>query len=156
MKDSAETRDSFIFYRSFYEAINTLPKENQLEIYNAIFQYSLNFDEIELSGLPKAIFTLIKPNLEANRQRYLNGKKPKTKQKISEAEAKDKQNGSEVEAKDKRKISETEANKDVNVNENIECKSIMKKNSETEFDKFWNLYDYKVSKPKAEIAYKKV
>ena len=35
-------RDSFIFYRSFYDAIKTLPPENQAKIYNAIFDYSLN------------------------------------------------------------------------------------------------------------------
>lgn len=34
-------KDSFIFYRSFYEAIKELPKENQLNIYNAILELSL-------------------------------------------------------------------------------------------------------------------
>ena len=102
------TRDSYIFYRSFYEAIKELPKENQLEIYNAIAEYSLNFKEVELSGLSKTIFTLIKPQLEANNKKYLNGSKPKQKQKISKTEAKNKQ-----------KISKTEGNVNVNVNE--EC-----------------------------------
>ena len=118
------TRDSYIFYRSFYEAIKELPNENQLEIYNAIAEYSLNFKEVELSGLSKTIFTLIKPQLEANNKKYLNGSKPKQKQKISKTEAKNKQ-----------KISKTEGNVNVNeecimknenvlnVNNNEECKS---------------------------------
>ena len=100
-------RDSSIFYRSFYEAIKSLPESNQLEVYNAIFEYSFNFVEIELTGLSSTIFTLIKPQLEANNKRYENGNKPKNKQ-----------NGSKTEAKDEQKISKVEANKNVNKNNN--------------------------------------
>tara|TARA_R110000796_G_scaffold48382_1_gene115998 strand:- start:531 stop:1178 length:648 start_codon:yes stop_codon:yes gene_type:complete len=67
------TRDSFIFYRSFYEAINHLPEDQQLQIYKAISSYSLDFKEVNLKGISNAIFTLIKPQLEANKKRYLNG-----------------------------------------------------------------------------------
>ena len=70
-----EERNSFIFYRSFYEAINDLPKENQLEIYKAICELSLNFKDIELSGISKTIFKLIRPQLDANNTKYFNGKK---------------------------------------------------------------------------------
>lgn len=66
-------RDSIIFYRSFHEAIKELDLKSQAIIYNAIFEYSLNFNEIELAGLPKTIFTLIKPQLDANNIRYENG-----------------------------------------------------------------------------------
>lgn len=59
-----EERESVIFYRSFFEAIKQLPIETQAEAYNAIFEYSLNFKEVELSVLSKTIFTLIKPQLE--------------------------------------------------------------------------------------------
>lgn len=100
-------RDSTIFYRSFYESIQELPLDSQAKIYNAIFNYSLNGQSSELSGIESAIFTLIKPQLDANNKRYENGKKPKTKPKESETEAKPKQD-----------LSETEANKNVNVNEN--------------------------------------
>ena len=102
------TRDSYIFYRSFYEAIKELPSDNQLEIYNAIAEYSLNFKEVELSGLSKTIFTLIKPQLEANNKKYINGTKPKQKQKISKTEAKNKQDESKTEG-------------NVNDNVNVEC-----------------------------------
>lgn len=73
-------RDSFIFYRSFYESLKELPSENQLEIYNAIMEFGFNQNEVELSSLSKAIFTLIKPQLEANYKRFLNGTKAKRKQ----------------------------------------------------------------------------
>lgn len=100
-------RDSTIIYRSFYEAIIELPTQNQAEVWKAVFEYSLNFNEIELAGLSKTIFTLIKPQLDANIKRYKSGILPKHKQK-----------GSETEAKPKREISEIEANANVNHNEN--------------------------------------
>ena len=109
------TRDSFIFYRSFYEAINHLPEDQQLQIYKAIASYSLDFKEVNLKGISNAIFTLIKPQLEANKKRYLNGikgaehgvkggkpktpKKPQTNPKLT-------------------------PNVNVNVNPNVECKLI--------------------------------
>ena len=107
---NSNTRDSFIFYRSFYEAINHLPEDQQLQIYKAISSYSLDFKDVNLEGIPNAIFTLIKPQLEANRKRYLNGIKEK---KISKPEAKRKQTRSKP-----------EANNNVNLNVNGECKLI--------------------------------
>lgn len=68
-------RESFVFYRSFYEAINELPEETQLEVYKAITSYALEGELTELAGLPKVIFTLIKPQLDANNKKYLDGKK---------------------------------------------------------------------------------
>jgi len=104
----AEKRDSLIIYRSFYEAIKDLPKENQAEVWTAIFEYGLNFNEPELSGISKTIFTLIKPQLTANIAKYHNGKKAKVKQKESKPEAK----GKQVKSK-------TEGNVNDNVNDNV-------------------------------------
>ena len=96
-----------VFYRSFYEALSELPEKNQLEIYRAIFELSLNENRIELTGLSKTIFTLIEPQVLANLQRFKNGSKPK-----------EKRNGSETEAKKKQTESEIEANKNKNKNKN--------------------------------------
>lgn len=106
-------RDSTIFYRSFYEAICELPDTNKLEVYDAVFKYSLDFQEPELKGLSKTIFTLIKPQLDANNKRYMNGKQPKNKLEISKTEAKQKQNESKVEANKNKN-----ENKNDNHNEN--------------------------------------
>jgi hypothetical protein len=100
-------RDSMIIYRSFYEAIKELPKENQAEVWSAVYELGLNGKRINLDGLNKTIFTLIAPQLEANYKKYLNGIKPKQKQTESKTEAKPKQ-----------KISKSEANVNVNVNDN--------------------------------------
>jgi hypothetical protein len=50
-----------------------LPIEARCAVYDAIAAYSMNFTEPELTGLSKAIFTLIKPQLDANNKRYMNG-----------------------------------------------------------------------------------
>lgn len=70
-----ETRDGFIFYKSFYEAIHELDFEDQCAVYEAIFEYQFNNSEPHLEGVKKAIWLLIKPQLDANNQRYENGKK---------------------------------------------------------------------------------
>jgi len=100
-------RDSMIIYRSFYEAIKELPKENQADVWSAVYEFGLNGKRIELTGISKTIFTLIAPQLEANYKKYLNGIKPKQKQPESKTEAKPKQ-----------KTSKTEANVNDNVNDN--------------------------------------
>ena len=98
-----------IFYRSFYEAIKELPVDVQAIVYSAIFEYSLNFNEVVLEGLPKAIFTLIKPQLDANNKRYENGKKG----------GKPNQTETKPEPKPNQTPTEPEPNKNVNVNNNL-------------------------------------
>jgi len=105
-----------IIYRSFYEAIKELPKENQADVWSAVYEFGLNGKRIELTGISKTIFTLIAPQLEANYKKYLNGIKPKQKQIESKTEAKPKQ-----------KISKSEANVNVNVNDNENNNNIYRK-----------------------------
>ena len=68
-------RDSIVFYRSFYEAIKEIPLEEQGIVYNAIYGYALDGVEPELTGTAKAIFLLVKPQIDANNNRYENGRK---------------------------------------------------------------------------------
>lgn len=69
-------RESFIFYRSFYEAIKCMPSDVQAELYPAICEYAL-FGKIpkNLSDMARGMFTLIKPNIDVNTARFENGKK---------------------------------------------------------------------------------
>lgn len=69
------SKSSYIFYRSFYEAIKDLPDSDKLIIYDAITQYALDRTEPNLTGFPKTIFKLIQPQLDANWKRYENGLK---------------------------------------------------------------------------------
>lgn len=88
-------RESFVFYRSFYEAINILPEAQQVQIYKAVMEYSLNQNLIELDTISEAMFKLIKPQLDANNKRFENGKKG-GRPKKSETKQEPKQNQSET------------------------------------------------------------
>lgn len=108
-------RDSMIFYRSFYEAIKELSFESQGIIYNAIYEYGLNKNEVELKGIEKTIFTLIKPQLDANLRKFNNGNK---------GGRPPKNNLNETELKPKNNLNETKTKANVNDNVNVNVKEI--------------------------------
>lgn len=91
-------RDSFIFYRSFYESFEGLSKKDKLILFDAVCNYALNDVEPELTGVPLSMFKLLKPQLDANIRRYENGckggrpKKTETKPKDNQTETKTKPN----------------------------------------------------------------
>lgn len=68
-------RDSAIFYKTFYDCIKELPKEDGYALYDAVFRYAFYGIEPELSGLCAGIFAMIKVQIDANNKRYENGKK---------------------------------------------------------------------------------
>jgi hypothetical protein len=118
-------RDSFVFYRSFYEALKELPEKEKAQIFDAIASFSLDENIPELDGISKTIFILIKPQLEANNKKYINGKQPKNKQNISKKEVKTKQ-----------KRSKTEGNVNENVNVNVNENENENENSIPDFSNF--------------------
>jgi hypothetical protein len=73
--NNPNNRNSFIFYRSFFETIGDLNDADQLQIYRAIAEYSLNDKLVDLTGFSKTIFRLIEPQLLANKRRFENGLK---------------------------------------------------------------------------------
>lgn len=89
-------RDSFIFYRHYYEALKELPRDIQGEIYTAIMEYGLYGKETEnLKPIASSIFKLIKPNLESDYRRFENGCKggrPKKSTNQEKTEVKPKEN----------------------------------------------------------------
>lgn len=68
-------RESFVFYRSFYEAIKDVPKKYRSVIYEAVFEYVFDSQEPSLSGVPSALWKLIRPQIDASQKRYENSKK---------------------------------------------------------------------------------
>lgn len=68
-------RDSFVFYKSFFEALQDLNNKDRLILYDAICELALNDKDTELQGFSKTIFTLIKPQILANTKKYNDGKK---------------------------------------------------------------------------------
>ena len=85
-------RDSCIFYRSFLEAIELLPKKYQLSFFLALFNYALN-DE---------------PQIDANTRKYIAGCKG----------GRPKNNQDETKDKPKDNQDETKAEPNVNANAN--------------------------------------
>ena len=67
-------RESFVFYQSFYKALNKLDATTYKKIMNAICEYGFTgFISTELTDIESVIFELIKPQLDANNKRYENG-----------------------------------------------------------------------------------
>lgn len=67
--------DSFVFYRSFYEAIKNLDFEEQGKAYNAIMSYAFDGDESTADGVARVIFVMAKPQIDANAERRINGRR---------------------------------------------------------------------------------
>lgn len=124
-------RDSFIFYRSFYEGIKELPRDVQGEVLTAIMEYSLNgVTTIQLKPIAKAMFILIKPQIDANTKRYENGKKggrPSNKNNQNKTETKPNHNQKETKAKPN-----VNDNDNDNVNYNVLKKEINKEKNDFE------------------------
>lgn len=65
-------RKQFTWYRSYYDALKELPAEEFRDIVLAVCAYALDGEEPELSGVARAIFTLIRPTLEVGRSKAKN------------------------------------------------------------------------------------
>jgi DnaD/phage-associated family protein len=104
------TRDSFIFYKSFYDSIKELDPLDQAQIYNAIFYYQFEGHEPKLNGVAKSIFTLIVPQLDANNKRYINGCKG--------GAPKGNQNATKKQPKNNQDLTKKQHNENDNVNDN--------------------------------------
>ena len=79
-----DNRSQFTFYRSFWEAVQSLPKKDRLPVLEAIISYAL--DGVAPSGLTQsqsAFFLLVKPNLDASRKKAANGKQGGSKPKAN-------------------------------------------------------------------------
>lgn len=135
------TRDSFVFYRSFYESVARLDDEDRLACFDAICEYALNGEVPEENAVAEAILMMAKPQIDKNNERYLNGKlggRPSANQ----TETKPEPSGNQTETT-------PEPNVYVNVNENVNVKdkkitrtrTRAKKNTFTEFSDQHN-YDF--------------
>ena len=113
-------RDSFIFYKSFYEAIAEADVKIQNEVFNAICKKALYEEDTELTGVSKMLYTLIKPQLEANTKRYEDGKKGGRPKKETTGLTKEKTSGFENKKPNKNENVNVNDNENVNNNNNID------------------------------------
>ena len=96
-------RSQMTFYASFWDAINSLPKRDQLPVFRAVISYGLGGEHKEaLTPTQNAFFTLMHPVLDSSRKKAANGKqggsKPEANGKQTEREKeREKENEKEVE-----------------------------------------------------------
>ena len=115
-------RDSFVFYRSFYEAAQDLNSRERLKLFDAVCAYALNDEIPELTGAASGMFKLLKPQVDANNRRFENGRKggrPKQNQTKTKTEPKQNQKETENEpTSNPMKHDNVNDNENVNVNDN--------------------------------------
>lgn len=154
--------ESFIFYESYYEAIKLLPKEEKADAYEAIAEYSLTgIEPANLQSMAKVIFTMAKPQIDANNKRRLNGSsggRPKKetdgyqeeKPMVIENEKNKKPLVLEKDETKKPLVMKNESEKKPNVNVNVNVNDNVNKKNKTKkiiFDEIENddweaLFDY--------------
>ncbi|MFC2481855.1 MAG: DUF6291 domain-containing protein, partial [Capnocytophaga granulosa] len=65
-------RETFLFYADWLNVIRDLPSEVQLEIYQAITEYAINGNLIELKPLAKVAFGFVKQTIDRDTQKYIS------------------------------------------------------------------------------------
>jgi len=113
-------RDSFIFYRSFFEAAEELGDPDFGQLMRAVCSYALYGRAIDLSGFQSSLFKLIKPQLDANQRRYENSLKGGAPKGNKNAAKKKKTTEKQptVDFENNQKTTKKQPNENDNVNEN--------------------------------------
>ncbi|SQA92501.1 DUF6291 domain-containing protein [Capnocytophaga ochracea] len=127
-------RDTFVFYKDWLNVIRDLPSEVQLEVYQAIAEYAIYGNLIELKPLAKVAFGFVKQTIDRDTQKYISIKEKRKeagakggrplKNKDLE-ESKEKQKNQLVFEKSKK--SKSPLNVNVNVNDNVNDISFLEK-----------------------------
>lgn len=83
-QDKKIERKSFIFFRSYADALFELPDERYVRVSKALLRFALDGEEPDLKGEEKAIFLLMKPVILDGIKKYENGRKGGRPKSISE------------------------------------------------------------------------
>ena len=65
-------RETFVFYKDWLNVIRDLPSEVQLEVYQAIAEYAIYGNLIELKPLAKVAFGFVKQTIDRDTQKYIS------------------------------------------------------------------------------------
>ena len=136
--------DSMVFYESFYRGIDDIAERDQLNLYKAIFNYAFYDIEPELDGPARGFFAVIKPQIDANVRRRMNGARGGRPSKTYGLDNKKPM----VSDNENRRLKNEKANGNVNVNvnDNEENTSPCESALETLFSELWALYPRKMGK----------
>lgn len=113
-------RETFIFYRSFAEALAECDDAIQLMMYRAIVAYALDDVQPQFTGIASILWKLIEPQLRANIKRWGNGCKGGAPKGNLNAKKQPKNNlkTTEIQSKNNQETTEKQPNKNINKNEN--------------------------------------
>jgi hypothetical protein len=133
-------KESFVFYRSFYEALVNMDKDSQADCLMSLADYALNGNEPNGSPAVKMFFTLVKPQIDANIRRFENGCKGGRPKKPNN-------NLKETKIKPNENLTETkpEPNDNVNVNDNVNLNNNLNNNIKNKLKNFGELQKVKLT-----------
>ena len=134
------TRQQMTFFVSFWEAINSLPKKDQLPLFRSIVSYGLFGEHTEtLSASQAAFFSLIQPVLDKSRKKASNRKQNEIKLETNGKQIEQEKEGDKE--KDKEKEYEREGDK--------EQTGFTAPLSGKPFTAFWDAYPKKIDREAA-------
>nr|DAW53075.1 MAG TPA: hypothetical protein [Caudoviricetes sp.] len=118
-------KETFLFYADWLNVIRDLPSEVQLEVYQAIAEYAIYGNLIELKPLAKVAFGFVKQTIDRDTQKYISisekrseaGKKGGRRLKDSELEESNEKQKKQL-LSEKSKKSNCLLNDNDNVNDN--------------------------------------
>lgn len=147
-------RESFVFYKSWQEAIDLLPEDEQAQAYRAIVRYACTGEEPQFDGTVKIVLTMARPVIDTNNRKFEGGFKGGRPRKpvVSESKTIGYENKNH-------RLGENE-NEKVNENEKENVNGTVKENADEKqkslFDRFWQAYPKKVGKEAARKAFSKL
>lgn len=62
--------DGVVFFPSYYEAIQNLPDQDRLAVYDAVVRYGLYGEIIELAPQVNSLFILMRPTIDSSQARH--------------------------------------------------------------------------------------
>ncbi len=141
-------RKQFTFYRSFYDGMKTLKKNDRLAVYDAIVFYGLfGYQAAKLTELQQGFFNLIIPTLDASAKKAANAMKAVSKRSSKQGSKKEKE--SEI---------EFEIEKESEIESEIEGDSLYSAPApqQTDFLSFWDKYPNKLDREEALAEWQQV
>ena len=136
-------KETFLFYADWLNVIRDLPSEVQLEVYQAIAEYAIYGNLIELKPLAKVAFGFVKQTIDRDTQKYISisekrseaGKKGGRRLKDNELEeSNEKQKKQLLSEKSKKSNCPLNDNDNVNDNDFSFLKKKKQKSARVDFD----------------------
>ena len=110
--DKQNAEEAFVFYRSFFEAMEGLGDADKLALYDAIARMGLYGEQPKLPLEAKRLFVLILPQLKANRKKRVEGRKGGRYSKTNGSSEKETSGSENAEPNEKEKEKENENEKE--------------------------------------------